>query len=41
VPSSIAVLERLAAIGEKATRIREHFDRPEYNEHRGRRRGQG
>src|SRR3981189_2125200 len=27
-----AVLERLAAIGEKATRIREHFDRPEYNE---------
>jgi DNA-binding PadR family transcriptional regulator len=34
-----AVLERLAAIGEKATRIREHFDRPEYDEHRGRRRG--
>src|SRR3982074_3544653 len=34
-----AVLERLAAIGEKATRIREHFDRPEYAEHRGRRRG--
>jgi DNA-binding PadR family transcriptional regulator len=33
------VLERLAAIGEKATRIREHFDRPEYTEHRGRRRG--
>jgi DNA-binding PadR family transcriptional regulator len=33
------VLERLAAIGEKATRIREHFDRPEYDEHRGRRRG--
>jgi DNA-binding PadR family transcriptional regulator len=33
-----AVLERLAAIGEKATRIREHFDRPEYAEHRGRRR---
>jgi DNA-binding PadR family transcriptional regulator len=34
-----AVLERLTAIGEKATRIREHFDRPEYEEHRGRRRG--
>jgi DNA-binding PadR family transcriptional regulator len=34
-----AVLERLAAIGEKATRIREHFDRPEYAEQRGRRRG--
>jgi DNA-binding PadR family transcriptional regulator len=34
-----ALLERLAAIGEKATRIREHFDRPEYTEHRGRRRG--
>ena len=34
-----AVLERLVAIGEKATRIREHFDRPEYDEHRGRRRG--
>ena len=34
-----AVLGRLAAIGEKATRIREHFDRPEYDEHRGRRRG--
>lgn len=34
-----ALLERLAAIGEKATRIREHFDRPEYDEHRGRRRG--
>ena len=33
-----AVLERLTAIGEKATRIREHFDRPEYTEHRGRRR---
>jgi DNA-binding PadR family transcriptional regulator len=33
------VLERLAVIGEKATRIREHFDRPEYEEHRGRRRG--
>jgi DNA-binding PadR family transcriptional regulator len=33
-----AVLERLAMIGEKATRIREHFDRPEYDEHRGRRR---
>jgi DNA-binding PadR family transcriptional regulator len=33
------VLERLTAIGEKATRIREHFDRPEYDEHRGRRRG--
>ena len=32
-----AVLERLAAIGDKATRIREHFDRPEYDEHRGRR----
>ena len=35
------VLERLAAIGEKATRIREHFDRPEYEEHRGRRGGRG
>jgi DNA-binding PadR family transcriptional regulator len=34
-----ALLVRLAAIGEKATRIREHFDRPEYAEHRGRRRG--
>jgi DNA-binding PadR family transcriptional regulator len=34
-----AVLERLAAIGDKATRIREHFDRPEYAEQRGRRRG--
>ena len=34
-----AVFERLAAIGDKATRIREHFDRPEYDEHRGRRRG--
>jgi DNA-binding PadR family transcriptional regulator len=34
-----AVLERLAATGEKATRIREHFGRPEYAEHRGRRRG--
>src|SRR6266536_690750 len=34
-----AVLARLAAIGEKATRIREHFARPEYDEHRGRRRG--
>lgn len=34
-----AVLERLTAIGEKATRIREHFERPEYEEHRGRRRG--
>jgi DNA-binding PadR family transcriptional regulator len=33
------VLERLTAIGEKATRIREHFDRPEYDEYRGRRRG--
>jgi DNA-binding PadR family transcriptional regulator len=34
-----AVLARLSAIGEKATRIREHFARPEYDEHRGRRRG--
>ena len=35
-----AVLARLAAIGEKAKRIREHFARPEYDdEHRGRRRG--
>jgi DNA-binding PadR family transcriptional regulator len=34
-----AVFERLAVIGAKATRIREHFDRPEYDEHRGRRRG--
>jgi DNA-binding PadR family transcriptional regulator len=34
-----ALLERLSAIGEKATRIREHFDRPEYDEHRRRRRG--
>jgi DNA-binding PadR family transcriptional regulator len=33
-----AVLERLSTIGEKATRIREHFARPEYDdEHRGRR----
>jgi DNA-binding PadR family transcriptional regulator len=35
-----AVLERLSAIGEKATRIREHFSRPEYDDdegHRGRR----
>src|SRR3954454_22694654 len=31
------VLERLAAIGEKAARIRKHFDRPEYDDHRGRR----
>jgi DNA-binding PadR family transcriptional regulator len=31
-----AVLERLSTIGEKATRIREHFARPEYDEeHRG------
>jgi DNA-binding PadR family transcriptional regulator len=37
-----AVLARLAAIGEKATRIREHFARPEYDdEGRGRRRGRG
>src|SRR6195256_485750 len=37
-----AVLERLTAIGEKATRIREHFARPEYDEEgRGRRRGRG
>jgi len=36
------VLERLSAIGEKATRIREHFDRPEYDdERRGRRHGRG
>ena len=34
-----ALLDRLTAIGEKATRIREHFDRPEYDEPRGRRRG--
>jgi DNA-binding PadR family transcriptional regulator len=35
-----AVLERMSAMGEKATRIREHFDRPEYDdEHRGRHRG--
>ena len=34
-----AVLERLAAIGDKATRIREHFDRPEYDQPRGRRHG--
>ena len=33
-----AVLERLSTIGEKATRIREHLARPEYDdEHRGRR----
>src|SRR6266496_4453255 len=37
-----AVLARLAAIGEKATRISEHFARPEYDdEGRGRRRGRG
>jgi DNA-binding PadR family transcriptional regulator len=37
-----AVLARLSAIGEKATRIREHFARPEYDdEGRGRRRGRG
>ena len=38
-----AVLERMSAIGEKATRIREHFARGEDNdgEHRGRRRGRG
>jgi DNA-binding PadR family transcriptional regulator len=37
-----AVLARLAAIGEKATRIREHFARPEYDdEGGGRRRGRG
>jgi DNA-binding PadR family transcriptional regulator len=38
-----AVLERLSTIGEKATRIREHFARPEYNddESRGRRRHRG
>src|ERR1700704_5430358 len=37
-----AVLDRLTAIGEKATRIREHFARPEYDEEgRGRRRGRG
>jgi DNA-binding PadR family transcriptional regulator len=35
------VLERLSAIGEKATRIREHFDRPEHEEHRGHRGGRG
>ena len=37
-----AVLERMSAIGEKATRIREHFARPEYDdgrEGRGRRHG--
>jgi len=34
-----AVLARLTAIGEKATRIREHFARPEYDDaHRGGRR---
>jgi DNA-binding PadR family transcriptional regulator len=33
------VLDRLTVIGEKAKRIREHFDRPEHDEHRGRRRG--
>ena len=31
-----AVLERLSAIGEKAKRIREHFERPEYDDRRGR-----
>ena len=31
------VLDRLTVIGEKAKRIREHFDRPEHDEHRGRR----
>jgi DNA-binding PadR family transcriptional regulator len=32
-----AVLERLSAIGEKATRIREHFARPEYDDDESRR----
>jgi len=38
-----AVLARLTAIGEKATRIREHFARPEYDDEgrRGARRGRG
>lgn len=36
-----AVLKRLAAIGERATRIREHFNRPEYEEHRGRKHSRG
>jgi DNA-binding PadR family transcriptional regulator len=38
-----AVLARLSAIGEKATRIREHFARPEYDDEgrRGGRRGRG
>src|SRR3954453_23431524 len=38
-----AVLARLAAIGEKATRIREHFARPEYEDEgrRGGRRDRG
>jgi DNA-binding PadR family transcriptional regulator len=38
-----AVLARLTAIGEKATRIREHFARPEYEDEGrgGRRRGRG
>jgi DNA-binding PadR family transcriptional regulator len=38
-----AVLERMSAIGEKATRIREHFARPEYDdeESRGRRHRRG
>ena len=33
------MLERMSAVGEKAKRIREHFERPEYDEeHRGRHR---
>src|SRR6267154_2195692 len=37
-----AVLDRFAAVGEKISRMREHFARPEYDdEGRGRRRGRG
>jgi DNA-binding PadR family transcriptional regulator len=34
-----AVMERLGAIGERAKRMREHFERPEYDGRRGRGRG--
>ena len=35
------MLERLSVIGEKATRIRQHFARPEYDDERRGRRGRG
>jgi DNA-binding PadR family transcriptional regulator len=34
-----AVMERLGTIGERAKRMREHFERPEYDGRRGRERG--